>query len=92
MNLALWRDISIVWLSLFCFIGLVIPLVVLYFMVRGISVVPAKLLPLLRRAQGYSRAMRQQSESLSNKIGDPVIQVKKRATRLRTALRKVWAD
>jgi hypothetical protein len=66
--------------------------VVLYFIVRGISVVPAKLLSLFRRAQGYSRTMRQQSESLSNKIGDPVIQVKKRATRLRTALRKVWAD
>jgi hypothetical protein len=92
VNLALWRDISIVWLSLFCFIGLAIPLVALYFMVRGINRVPAKFLSLLRRAQGYSRTMQRQSELMSYKISDPIIQVKKRATRLRTALRKAWTD
>ena len=39
MELAFWRNIAIVWLSLFCFVGLIIPLVIGYFAVRGLAVV-----------------------------------------------------
>lgn len=88
MNLALWRDISIVWLSLFCFIGLLIPIALLYFVVRGMNAAQVRILPLFRQAQGYSQRARQQSETLTNRVAEPIIQVNKRAAKMRTVLRR----
>jgi hypothetical protein len=86
MDIAFWRDVSLVWLSLLCFIGLVIPLAVVYFAVRGMNAAHTRLAPLLRRAQGYSQAMRNQSEALSYKVAEPVIQANLRITKVQTLL------
>lgn len=89
MELAFWRNIAIVWLSLFCFVGLIIPLVIGYFAVRGLAVVPGKVRPLLRKAQGYSQIMQQQSEKASQRVAAPVIQLHVQATKLQTIVTKL---
>jgi hypothetical protein len=89
VSLAFWRDVSLVWLSLFCFIGLVIPLVALYFAVRGIHLAHRQLALLLQRTQGYSRTMRQQSDRLSQQVAAPVIRAQGQAARWRALVRRL---
>jgi hypothetical protein len=89
MDIAFWRDVSVVWLSFLCFIGLLIPLAALYFLVRGLNAAHTRLAPLLRRAQGYSRAMHNQSESLSHKVAEPVIQANRQLTKVQTLLQNL---
>ncbi|MCX6044236.1 MAG: hypothetical protein NT075_03935 [Chloroflexi bacterium] len=92
MSIALWRDISVVWLSLFCFVALVIPIVILYFAVRGMNFVQVKVHQLFQKAQGISRMVRVQTEGISEKVADPVIQVHGRFAQTRTWLQSLWAD
>jgi hypothetical protein len=89
MTLDFWRDVSVVWLSLLCLIGLVIPLAVLYFAVRGLNRAHYATIALLRRGQRYSHSARLQSEELSERISGPLIHLNRQATRLRTALQQL---
>lgn len=89
MELAFWRNLAIIWLSLFCFIGLLIPLVIGYFAVRGLAVVPGKVRPLLRKVQGYSQIMQEQSEKAGQRVAAPVIQLHAQATKFQTILTKL---
>ena len=92
MALSLWRDISVVWLSLFCLIGLAIPLVALYFVVRGLNSLHQKTAGVLRQGQVYSRQLRQQGDQLSRMIAEPVIRTQGKATRFRVALERLWGN
>ncbi len=86
MGLSLWRDIAIVWLALLCFIGMVLPLVVAVFAVKGMHVAVDRTPRLLRQAQGYTRAMRTQVDAASYRIADPVIQAQRHSAKLSTLL------
>lgn len=90
MSLAFWRDVSVVWLSLICFIGPLIVLVALYFAVRGLNAVHRKTASGLRQMQGYSRVMQEQSNALSNQVSAPLIRAHGQATRWRTLARRLW--
>ena len=92
MSIALWRDISVVWLSLFCFVALVIPIVILYFAVRGMNFVQEKTHMLFLKAQGISQIVRVRTESISEKVAKPVIQAHGSFAKTRTWLQSLWAD
>lgn len=92
MSLSFWRDVSIVWLSLLCFIGLIIPLATLFFAVKGLDIAHRKSLSFLRKSQGYSRAMRQPSERLSERVAAPVIHSHSGFVRIRTAWQRLWRE
>ncbi len=92
MSIAFWRDLSVVWLSLFCFIALVIPIVILYFVVRGMNYVQGKVHMLFQKAQGISRLVRVQTDRISDKVAEPVIQAHGRFAKTRTWLQSIWAD
>ncbi len=92
MALSLWRDISVVWLSLFCLIGLAIPLVALYFVVRGLNSLHQKTAGVLRQGQTYSRQLRQQGDRVSRAVAEPLIRTQGKATRWRTALDRLWSN
>ncbi|MEZ4618328.1 MAG: hypothetical protein R2867_22825 [Caldilineaceae bacterium] len=79
MELAFWRDLSVIWLSLFCFIGLVPPLAVLYLAVRGMNALHGKSYRWVRQAQGLSSHVPQQTKRAATKISEPVIQIQRRA-------------
>lgn len=90
MTLSVWRDISIVWLSLFCLIGLAIPLVALYFAVLGLNSLHQKTAGALRQGQIYSRQLRQQGDHLSRSVAEPVIRTSGKASRWRTVVERLW--
>ncbi len=92
MSVAFWRDISVIWLSLFCFVALVIPIVILYFAVRGMNFVQVKTHMLFQKAQGISRLVSVQTESISEKVAEPVIQAHSRFAKTRIWLQSLWAD
>lgn len=89
MDLALWRDIAVVWLAILCFIGLVIPLAAMLFVVKGMHAAVNRTPALLRQVQGYSRAVRTQSEAASQRIAAPVVQAHREGTRLTTFLNRL---
>ena len=87
--LAFWRDLSIVWLSLFCFIGLALPLVILYFAVRGMNALHEKSYQLLLRAQAMSSQVPRQTERTAAQVSEPVIQFQKRVKRVETFIQSL---
>jgi len=86
MELAIWRDISIIWLSLFCFIGLAIPLVALFFVVRAMNALHDRSLHLLRQAQAMSRRVPVQTEQIADKVAEPVIKLQQQTKRVEVFL------
>lgn len=92
MELAFWRDVSIVWLAFLCLIGQSIPLVALYFVVRGMAAAHRGTVSLFGQGQRYSKIMRQQSERLSGQVSQPLIRVSGQGARWRTVMRRLWPN
>lgn len=90
MELALWRDLSVIWLSLFCFVGLAIPLVGLYFAVRGMNALHDMTYRLMRRTQRLSRQVPVQTDRAAAKVIDPLIRMQAQATRIETFVQSLF--
>ncbi len=73
MSLALWRDISVVWLFLLCFIGMLIPLAVAYGAVWGMHKVLGRTRTTMLSAQSISSKVRSKTVAYSEKAVAPVI-------------------
>ena len=90
MDLSLWRDISIVWLSILCLIGLVIPLALSYFAViamhRVLNIVPSY----LERAQHLSASVHSKTILVSQNAAQPVVQAERQVARLITIWHTLW--
>lgn len=86
MDLAFWRDVSIVFLAIQTFILLIIPLVLLYFAVRGLNFVHIRLPRYLFRAQDISKMVRSRTETVSERIADPLVRAESERTRAATTL------
>ena len=86
MELALWRDIALVWLAFLCFIGLIVPLAVSLFAVKGMHALVDRTPRLLRQVQGYSRTLRTQTDKASYRVAEPVIQAQAVSARASTLL------
>jgi hypothetical protein len=89
VELALWRDIALVWLAFLCFLGLIVPLAVSIFAVKGMHAAVDRTPRLLRQVQGYSRALRTQVDAASYHAAAPVIQAHKQSTRISTLLNRL---
>ena len=89
MELGLWRDIALVWLALLCFIGLVIPLGVALFAVKGMHVLVDRTPRFMRQLQSYSRTARTHVNTASYRVTEPVIQTHKQGSRFATMLNRI---
>lgn len=89
MELALWRDIALVWLAFLCLIGLVVPLAVSLFAVKGMHAVVDRTPRLLRQLQGHSRSLRTQVDKASYRVAEPVIQAQGISARASTSLARL---
>lgn len=92
MGLEFWANISVVWLSLLCFIGTLIPLAAAYFAVRGMHIALGKSRSVFGAAQGYSRAIRDQTDLVSRKIAKPVIKAESEVAKAEEVLRSLTDD
>lgn len=90
MELALWRDISLVWLAFLCLIGLLIPLAVSIFAVKGMHAAVDRTPHLLRQVQGYTRAARTKVDVASTQVAEPLIQTHKKSSHLATMLDRIF--
>lgn len=90
MDLALWRDISIVILALHLFVLLIFPLVIAFFLVKGINWVHRQTAPLLNKAQTLSRRMRDQSAELSQQAVAPLIKSHAKSAQAVAFWRQLW--
>lgn len=89
MGLEFWRNLAIVWLSLLCFIGMLIPLAAAIFAVKGMHVVVAKTPGLLRQAQAGTRRARLETDNISRSTAEQVIRVRSRIERYQTRLMRL---
>jgi len=89
MAVAFWRDLSVIWLSLFCFVMLLLPLGALYFIVRGMDWLHRKSYTLTKQAQGISARVRVQSERASIQVSEPVVRLSSRIKRFESFLRQL---
>jgi hypothetical protein len=81
MTLTDWTNLSIIWLSFLAFILGIVPLVLLYFAVRGMIVVNRRLPRYLKLGQYYSGIARDQTRKYSNLLAEPVTRAHGQATR-----------
>jgi hypothetical protein len=89
VDLAFWRDVSVVWLSFLCFIGLLIPLAAVLFAVKGMHVAVDRTPRYLRQAQRYSRLMRDSTDRGSRQVTEQVIRSQTAATRFQTRFHRI---
>ena len=89
MDVTFWRDLSVIWLSLFCFIGLFIPIAALYFGVRGVNALHGSVQRLVQRGQGVSRSVRSQVTQVSARVDEEAIRVQGRVKQTETIIRKL---
>ena len=89
MILETTRNISLIWLSLLCFIALAPPLLILFFMVRGLNWVTAKARPIFRRAREGSETVQQQVERYSVLAANPLIRLKGQERRWRQTISEI---
>lgn len=90
MDLAFWANIATVWLAILCFIGLLIPLAVAIFVVKGMHVAVDRTPRFMRQAQGYARAARTQVEVASQRVAEPVVQSHKHTSRLAVTVDRIF--
>ena len=91
-SLTFWTDISIIWLSLLCFIVLMIPLGVSYFAIRGMNVVLDKTPRLFQKAQSYSSTVRHHTESAGERIAGPVIRAGAETAQIETTVQSLLTN
>lgn len=89
MDVAFWRDLAVIWLSLFCLIGLVIPVVALYFIVRGVNTVHGGTRSLLFKGQTLSKQARGQVLKATTRVDEEAIRVQSQLKRTETVIRKL---
>lgn len=87
MDLAAWRDLSLIWLSFLAFILGVVPLALLYFVVRGMLFVNRKVPRYLKLGQHYSSLVRDQTRKYSLLVAEPVTKAHGQAARVEAVLR-----
>ena len=88
--MALWRDISVVFIIFETFILLLVPLGVLYFALRGMQWVRRKLAALLQSARQSVATVPGRAEQISRRISDPVVNTRRRLTKFQAATSALW--
>ncbi len=89
MDVTFWRDLAVIWLSLFCLIGLVVPVAALYFIVRGVNTVHGGTQRLLYKGQTLSKQARGQVLKGTTRVDEEAIRVQSHLKRTETIIRKL---
>jgi hypothetical protein len=89
VGLAFWTDVSVIWLSFLAFILGIVPLVLLYFAVRGMMIVNRRLPRYFKLGQYYSGMVRDLTYKYSAKVSGPLVSVYGEANRVQTVARNL---
>lgn len=86
MDLAAWRDLSLIWLIFWAFIIGLVPAVLLYFVVRGMRAVNRTVPRYLKLGRHYSGIARDQTRKYSLLVAEPVTKAHGQAARFQTTI------
>ncbi len=89
MTLEFWRDLSVVWLALFCVIGMTLPLALAAFAVKGMHQLVARAPGWLGYARRAAADARRMSEKGSRRVVAPIITANRTAARLGTVVQRL---
>lgn len=89
MSLEFWRNLAVVWLALLCFIGLLLPLAVALFAVKGMHIAVARTPGLLRQVQSGTRQGRLKVDSASRAAADQVIRARSKLAHIEARLARL---
>lgn len=89
MEIETLRNLSIIWLSLFCVAGQLIPIVGLYFAIRGMNIATDKLPKLMGTVQSKTNMIRGQTDRISNRVAEPVLSIQNRLTQTEKTVRSL---
>jgi hypothetical protein len=89
-NLTIWTNLSIIWLSFLAFIIGIVPLVILFFAVRGMMSVNRTVPRYLKLGQYYSGIVRDQTRKYSSTAAEPVTRAHGQASRVQAILYHLW--
>jgi hypothetical protein len=89
MDLAAWRDLSLIWLIFWAFLIGIVPLVLLYFVVRGMQAVNRTVPRYLKLGKYYSGIARQQTRKYSALLAEPVTRTHGQAARFQAIVRQL---
>ena len=78
MSTRLLADLSLIWLSLLCFVSLLPPIVIGYFAVRGMNVALNKTPLVMQKGQKWGHSMKEQTQILQGQVSTPILQVRAR--------------
>ena len=84
MDLAAWRDLSLIWLIFLAFVIGIVPLAMLYFVVRGMLAVNRSVPRYLKLGQYYSGIVRDQTRKYSLLAAEPVTKAHGQAARVQS--------
>lgn len=89
MDFSFERDLALIWLSLFCVVGLLVPIIGLYFAVRGMNSAQKKSLELLKAGQLKAHQAKEQSERLSERTAQPFLRAQSQVARTKSTLKRL---
>lgn len=91
-KLDFWANISTIWLVLMMFIMGILPLVVLYFAVRGMAIVNRAVPRYLKLTKYYTGIVRDQSHNVSQKVAEPLVRSYGESVRAETTVRNLLPE
>lgn len=89
MDISTGRDIALVWLSLFCLIGLLVPIAALYFAIRGMNIAQTKTVELLQQGHTQAKRIHQQTERMSDQAVQPVLRAQSKVAQAKAAVKRI---
>ena len=89
MDFSFGRDLALIWLSLFCLIGLLVPIVALFFAVRYMNIGHQKIVQVIQQSQGYLHTVRQKTEQVSQSAVRPVVSARANLTKASITMQSI---
>ncbi len=89
MDISVGRDIALIWLSLFCAVGLLVPIGLLYFAIRGINFAQTKSVELLQMGQTQAKRIHHETERISDRAIQPVLSAQSRVAQAKATVKRI---
>lgn len=89
MDFAFGRDLALIWLSILCFVALLVPLVAFYFAVRLMNVAQRKTEEILQQGQMHIKTVHLKTDQASESVAKPVIRARAYLASLQGVTQKI---
>lgn len=87
MSLSQWADVAVVFLSIQAFILMLAPLVLFYFLIRGMNMAGGALPRYIKRAQSFTHTVSERTQDVSEKIAAPLLKMRRVGAHMETTVR-----